>query len=252
MASAGRFLSLRVPIDGEPEIYMIKINDSRDIEIRLNPKGILGKCFVCKQKSSDSMYGASEKIGAPDLFVREAGWICIFCARSYAPQLTSLIKLARAAEAYSLLIFAKAMTQESPAEPEILKFQFSLKIDQEVNSLTCGICKEGEVSLSVPEDKYQPGLPNLYINKSLACYDCVEKHAPALNRLSELADFSLTGEYFPTFNKNQNPVLDCLVNEIGWTTCPNCKKRFSTDDFQRFRYNRHVTCGQKIHRELAR
>ena len=89
---------------------------STDIEIRLNKAGKLGKCVICGEDSQDPFYGGGCQIGLPELFLSEGNleeWVCIFCAKYYAPQLSVVIRLARAAEDYCVYALGKATKKKA-------------------------------------------------------------------------------------------------------------------------------------------
>jgi hypothetical protein len=46
------------------------------------------------------------------------------------------------------------------------------------------------------------------------------------------------------------PAIAVEVDELGWTTCPRCERRFATCSKSAWTGRRHLTCGQKL--ELVR
>ena|SRR5882724_1920787 len=90
----------------------------------------------------------------------------------------------------------------------------------------------------------------MFMNENIVCWDCGNRYAPKLNALRDLAQ-SAEGylKYLPIEKENvsnEQPEMRANDNKEGWLTCPNCKKRFSTRDKNRWNGKMHLTCGQRI------
>ena len=223
---------------------------SKDIEIRLNMLDKVENCSICNDYDEEFEL-FSNRINYPNLFLSNEiapnSWVCRYCADSYTPQLRTLLTMSRTIERYELKALEKSSRFQEIADRDLVN-KIAIKIDitpkdiDEYGNARCAICRESYFYEEISE--YEPIPPNLILNGEFVCNNCGEKYVPRLAVLASLsyeAKFHCDTLYF----ENDNPEINVKTDKLGWITYPNCKKRFSTRDYQRWRYNRHLTCGQK-------
>jgi hypothetical protein len=228
------------------------------IEIRLNSNGKAKECFVCKNARNEDeeifFDHSSDKVGYPDLFVEkqfaENGFVCSICAglEEEASLLLELVRIARTIDNYYNQNVEKLVVDDDLAENKFA-YDISIKnafipqtLDKQGNA-KCLICKE--FSYFEKQKDFEKPKPNLCLNEEIVCNICGEIYANKLQSLLYLATDAENLVQCFTF-QNNNSLLNATLDKLGWITCPNCEKRFSIKDKNRWKYNRHLTCGQKI------
>ena len=188
----------------------------------------------------DPNYFLSPKIAARNGFISSA-------QDNDAPALANLIAIARVAEHYVGAMF-KEHDPDSSDEEDPLSCQLAIRIDTVALDRPCGLCGQETVSSSYPS--YKIGFPEMFINEAIVCDACGDRYAPALNALRDLAgEAERYAQHVPTPKElpyNKNPVMVAAIDSLSWTTCPNCHRRFSTKDKDRWCEGIHLTCKQRL------